>query len=151
MKKLRQRSAVRVNSWFTWKAVNSGVGTDRRNSFLFLCWDGNQRRFASWWHDTRNVAKPIMKVTIIKVTAVFFRATNVTFHRFIQESKLDKKCRSGKKAASARLPMCGLDTLHECHYCGVGGKNIMDRRDLLGSLRFFFDTIDDQFWQFTIG
>ena len=100
MKKLRQRSAVRVNSWFTWKAVNSGVGTDRRNSFLFLCWDGNQRRFASWWHDTRNVAKPIMKVTIIKVTAVFFRATNVTFHRFIQESKLDKKCRSGKKAAS---------------------------------------------------
>ena len=24
--------------------------------------------------------------------------------------------RSGNKAASARLPMCGLDTLHECHY-----------------------------------
>ena len=26
--------------------------------------------------------------------------------------------RTGNKAASARLPMYGLDTLHECHYGG---------------------------------
>ena len=43
--------------------------------------------------------------------------------------------RSGNKAASARLPMCGVDTLHECHYGDL--EDTMDRTDSLGSLRFF--------------
>ena len=47
--------------------------------------------------------------------------------------------RGGNKAASARLAMCGLDTLHECHYGDL--EDTMDRTDSQSEISFLDTTV----------